>query len=148
MRRLMMTLLASTFLVGGPLAAQEQAESMFIRVEYWTCPQENMEALAQTADSVFAPILDELVSEGAFVRWGRAKAIRAFPIKRGDEGEPKWGEPKWDWVFSFTATSEEAFHSAWEELFARLGAKFPVVPDPWRFCDEVVWVDYLAPAPR
>jgi hypothetical protein len=142
-----MTLLAATFLVVGPLAAQEQPGAFFIRGEYWTCPQENIEALVQTSDSIWAPILDGMVSEGEFVRWGWATPFRAFHAP-SEEAELQEVEPKWDLVVSFTAKSEEAFDSAWEEYFARLTAKFPGFPSPWQFCDGLVVVDYWAPAPR
>ena len=146
MRRLSpWTLLVPTFLVVVPLTVQEQAGSLFIRAEYWTCPQENLEALAHATDSIWAPILDEMVSEGVFVDWGRATPLKASPVRRGQPGERSEIEPEWDWVFSFTATSKVAFHSAWEDFFGRLKGKFPDEPKPWLFCDGVVLVDYEAP---
>ena len=142
-----MTLLALTFLVAGPLAAQEQSGTLFIRGEYWTCPQENIVALVQTSDSMWAPILDGMVADGEFVRWGWATPFRAFH-EQGEEAELKEMEPKWDLVVSFTAKSEEAFDAAWEEYFARLRAKYGDFPSPWKFCDGLVIVDYQAPASR
>jgi hypothetical protein len=125
-----------------------EARSVFLLAEYWSCPEENLQALAQAADSIWGPLFDELVSEGAFLSWGPMTPIKAFDYDR-QEGEITRHEikPEWDWVGFWQAESEEAFTSAWAEFVSRLRAKFPDDPRPWRFCDDLTIVHYSMRAP-
>lgn len=135
--------LASLFalpLLFGPLAAQEGS---FIRVEYWECPSENVDALASAVDTIWGPIFDEVTEEGLFSSWHLETPVgaRDFEFVGGEETEEEI-PPPWQAVGVWTAESREAMDTAWEEFFARLEAEHPDSPTPTRFCGDLMIVDY------
>ena len=62
------------------------------------------------SDSVFVPILDELVKEGKLIGWGQLTHA--------------WGD-EWDNNFYFVTESHRAFLDFWEEYVSRLTKRFP-----------------------
>ncbi len=115
----------------------------FLNAEYWRCPEGNLAALEQAADSIWRPLFDELVQEGKFLDWGMLVPVRAFtfPLKEGRRSREETPLP-WNWVASWRAESEQAFTAAWTEFISRLQAKFPDDPRPFRFCTDLTIVQY------
>ena len=121
----------------------------FIKAEYWVCPAENIEPLSQAADSIWGPLFDELVAEERIISWTALAPTSAVAYEKGVERTgTEEVPPPWDWIFSWSAMSEEAFDSSWEILVERLVDRFPDDPRPWLFCDSVTIVDYEIRFPK
>ena len=123
--------------------SNQQGETVFLKSEYWTCPEENLGAFRQATDSIWGPIFDELVAEDRLLSWSVLTPTAAFEsdVSRGQPREQSVPLP-WNWVTSWQATSEGAFDTAWALMVERLRARFPDDPRPWRFCDGLTIVNY------
>lgn len=125
------------------LPAQDAART-FVRVEYWECPRQNVAALEAAIDSIWAPILDEMTTEGSFLGWRSQRPTRAMEFNfLGDQATQEEVAPSWQWVFVWSAPSQAAFDTAWQEFVRRLRARFPDDPRPARLCGDLTIVDYL-----
>jgi hypothetical protein len=102
------------------LAAQEEEEAPFAGTVVFSqnkCPYENWPQLDAALDSIFAPVLDELVAEGMLVNWGILTHA--------------WGD-EWNWNIYYGVESHRAFLDFWSEYTGRLDERHP---DWW----EQVW---------
>ena len=105
-----------------------QQEPAYMLVEHWKCPARNVAILNQRADSIWTPIFDQLVAEGAFLAFGRIQPL-------DDDSE-------WNWMSYWMAESPTAMDSAWEEFGNRLRAIFPDDPRPNALCDTLMTRNY------
>ena len=71
---------------------------------------ENLAKLNALQDSIFVPILNELVEEGKLIGWGQL--IHA------------WGD-EWNYNYYFTTENHRAFLDFWGEFFSRVNKRFP-----------------------
>lgn len=70
----------------------------------------------------FYPVLDEMVKEGRLINWGTLAH--------------DWGD-EWNFVIYYTATSNPAFFSAWNEIVRRLEQRRPQFLEEFaRLCSE------------
>ena len=79
---------------------------------------ENVAKLNALQDSLFAPILNELVKEGKLLGWGQLMHA--------------WGD-EWNYNFYFITENHRGFLDFWSEYVNRLNKRFPG------------WFDKLAP---
>ena len=123
-------------------------EGAYINAEYWTCPSENLEALAQARDTIWGPFFDELVEEGRIISWISLAPSSFVKVEDAVEGRVVTEMPAaWEWVTSWTAPSKEAFDTAWALFEERLVEKFPADPRPFLFCESVLVVTYQVRSP-
>lgn len=71
---------------------------------------ENVAKLNVLQDSLFAPILNELVDEGKLIGWGQLMHA--------------WGD-EWNYNFYFITESHRAFLDFWAEYISRLNKRHP-----------------------
>jgi hypothetical protein len=107
------------------LAAQEEEEAPWPATVVFSqnkCANSNMPALNAATDSVFGPILDELVSEGMLINWGVLTHA--------------WGDD-WNWNVYYGAESHRAFLDFWSEYTSRLNERHPGWwQQVWEFCTD------------
>jgi hypothetical protein len=98
-------------LIAGSIAdAQESPQPGTVVFSQNICPYENITSINAIADSVFTPILDELLNEGRILGWGILTHA--------------WGD-EWNWNVYYTVESHRAFLDFWAEYIARLNARHP-----------------------
>ncbi len=144
MRYVTSTLAAALVLSVLPATAEqhEQASSSFVMHEYWQCDAENMTALRETAETVWGPIFDELVAEGAFLGHGNLEPTSATQLNGPDGAEAQKVAPDHQWFGWWESTSAEANDAAWAEFDRRLIARHPQNPRPFLYCDTLKIVTY------
>lgn len=101
--------------------AQAQDEDPTVGVLYWKCDYAEMEKIEQIADSVAAPIYQELVDEGEIMNWGMMTH--------------QWGDP-WNVVFYITAADTPSFLDAYEEASQRIQERHPDLTPITEYCTE------------
>ncbi len=74
------------------------------------CPYENVPKLRAMLDSLFAPVLDELVEDGRLLGWALLS---------------NWWGDDWNWNISYTAESHDAFLTFWNAYVNQLSARSP-----------------------
>jgi hypothetical protein len=92
---------------GGSAQGQPPGVLMFSQHK---CPLGNVAQIGILADSLFGPVLDELVKEGKLTGWGVL--------------EHAWGD-EWNWNVWYSATTHRAFLDGWDEYIARLNRRHP-----------------------
>lgn len=107
-------------LLATPAQAQEE-ESPTVGVSYWKCDWADMEELEQIADSVAAPIYQEMVDEGEIMNWKMMTH--------------QWGD-SWNVVFSITAADTPSFLEAFEEANRRIEERHPDLAPLSEYCTE------------
>ncbi|MGH7637928.1 MAG: hypothetical protein ACREOK_09775 [Gemmatimonadaceae bacterium] len=93
------------------IASNLQAQGTLV-VSQNKCANDKMQQIQQTNDSLFMPIVQELVNEGKLL--GAGTAYHA------------WGD-EWNVVVWYTATNAQAFFDAFNELFRRMQQRHPTV---------------------
>ncbi|UCC84569.1 MAG: hypothetical protein JSW46_06480 [Gemmatimonadota bacterium] len=98
----------------SPLAAQEEEEEApqpgTLVFSQNKCPYENFPEINAATDSVFAPVLDELLAEGKLLGWGILTH--------------SWGD-EWNWNIWYSVESHRAFLDFWSEYIQRLNESYP-----------------------
>ncbi len=105
--------LLSALVFASPLAAQEEEETPQPGTVVFSqnkCPYENFPELNAVTDTVFAPVLDELVAEGKLLGWGVLTHA--------------WGD-EWNWNVYYSVESHRAFLDFWSEYSGRLNERHP-----------------------
>ncbi len=74
------------------------------------CAYENFQQLNALTDSVWAPVLDDLVEEEMLVGWGILTHA--------------WGD-EWNWNVYYTVESHAAFLDFWQEMVGRINENHP-----------------------
>lgn len=74
------------------------------------CPPGVVDKVNAAADSVFGPILNELVTEGKLLGWGIL--------------EHGWGD-EWNWNVWYSVANHRAFLDFWQEYVRRLNQRHP-----------------------
>ncbi|NIN69485.1 MAG: hypothetical protein GTO63_33335 [Anaerolineae bacterium] len=115
--RVILTGAAVGLLVGlvspSSLAAQEEEEAPWPGTVVFSqnkCPSPNMPKIDAALDSIFAPVLDELVEEGMLVNWGILTH--------------SWGD-EWNWNVYYGVENHRAFLDFWSEYIGRLNERHP-----------------------
>lgn len=95
------------FLIGVPATIQAQDAEMqtrFMMLNQHQCPSENMEAILDLMEDVFAPSLSELQGEGAVHDWGILTHA--------------WGD-EYNFNFYMVTESHHSFVEAWDSLMTK-----------------------------
>lgn len=114
------TLLCLLITLIHPLAsfAQEEAgeptQSGIVVFSQNKCAYQNFQKLNALTDSVWAPVLDDLVEEDMIVSWGILTHA--------------WGD-EWNWNVYYTVESHAAFLDFWQEMVGRINESHP---DFWK----------------
>jgi hypothetical protein len=104
------TLLISALFVFFGSSAFAQTATPTVGVSYWKCNFAHMGKLTGAADSLLAPIAQELVDEGSLYAFGTLTHT--------------WGD-EWNLVFYWTAEDIPAFLDAWQEMTRRINERHP-----------------------
>ncbi len=108
---------AAAFPVDIAEAQEVDARPGLIVLSQNICPFDNVPRLRAMVDSLFAPVLDQLVQDGKLVDWALLS---------------NWWGDDWNWSLTYTAESHEAFLEFWNLYVNQLGARRP------GWSDEVV----------
>ena len=111
MKFILGTCLVITLLVtSSPILAQDSDSQPLLVVSSNQVQMGKMGEVNNMVDSIFAPILNELVDEGMIASWGQ------FNHAWADE---------WNLNFWYVAKDMGSFEAFWNEYVKRVGAKHP-----------------------
>jgi hypothetical protein len=114
-----------TLVLASPLAAQEEGEAPQPGTVVFSqnkCPAQNVPIVNAAMDSIFAPVLDELLEEGKLLGWGILTH--------------SWGD-EWNWNIYYSVESHRAFLDFWREYIGRLNERHPGWPEQvWDLCTD------------
>lgn len=105
----MMRLIAMVIVV--TVASNLQAQGVLV-VSQNKCANDKVPQIQRTNDSLFTPIVQELVNEGKLL--GAGTAYHA------------WGD-EWNVVVWYTAPNHQSFFDAFDEMFRRMQQRHPTV---------------------
>lgn len=94
---------------GGKIFSQNNDRPLLI-TSFNMVPTSEMSKANKMLDSVFAPVLKQLVDEGFLISWGQFTHL--------------WGD-EWNFNIYYIAKDMSAFDKFWEEYVTRVNKKFP-----------------------
>jgi hypothetical protein len=94
---------------GGKIFSQNNDRPLLI-TSFNMVPTSEMSKANKMLDSVFAPVLKQLVDEGFLISWGQFTHL--------------WGD-EWNFNIYYIAKDMAAFDKFWEEYVTRVNKKFP-----------------------
>jgi hypothetical protein len=94
---------------GGKIFAQNNDRPLLI-TSFNMVPTSEMSKANKMLDSVFAPVLKQLVDEGFLISWGQFTHL--------------WGD-EWNFNIYYIVKDMSAFDKFWEEYVTRVNKKFP-----------------------
>jgi len=103
-------LIVLMFISSANLFGQKSEQPSWLVVSQNMVPMGKVGIVNQVLDSVFAPILNELVDEGMLAGWGQ------FNHAWGDE---------WNVNFWYVTENQSAFIAFWDEYVKRAGERHP-----------------------
>lgn len=104
-------LFALTLLVvSNPVVAQDAEKPGWFVLQQNKVLMKDMPKVNALQDSLFTPILNELVAEGKLKGWGQLTHA--------------WGDD-WNYNFYFVTDNHQAFIDFWKEYFSRVNKRFP-----------------------
>lgn len=107
--RIYLIIIISFMIFGGKIFSQNNDRHLLI-TSFNMVPTSEMSKANKMLDSVFAPVLKQLVDEGFLISWGQFTHL--------------WGD-EWNFNIYYIAKDMAAFDKFWEEYVTRVNKKFP-----------------------
>lgn len=107
--RIYLIIIISLMIFGGKIFSQNNDRPLLI-TSFNMVPTSEMSKANKMLDSVFAPVLKQLVDEGFLISWGQFTHL--------------WGD-EWNFNIYYIAKDMAAFDKFWEEYVTRINKKFP-----------------------
>lgn len=86
------------------------------------CHSEYLDDLSKSTEEKWAPVLNEVVAEGKWIRWGILQHA--------------WGD-EWNWNIYYVAENSAAFFEGWNLMINKMKEKYPdFMEETQKFCFE------------